>query len=203
MSARGDRSRGTCADLVPHADVITTQAPRRLRVVSERCGTSSPIRTTPEEPLAPPARRVDQREAPARGGGQQLTADHSAHVERSHRERCAKRVGVDAAGQVDLVAREGDEPRKHTTRSPAELACKTGRRSLIPPKLPFDGAEVVDAGLHFNDEQRAGPRIEREEIDPTVATAMDELDFPVDFPVRTPETPAGVTGTPGVDQVVL
>jgi hypothetical protein len=78
---------------------------------------------------------------------------------------------------LDLVAGECQHDRDHTGRPPPEPPHGLPGHALIPSDLAFERTEIVEPGLDLDDQQGSSPTIEREEVDPTMRAAVDDLDL--------------------------
>lgn len=126
----------------------------------------------------------------------------------------AHRVGPDWKGQskglaicldcaVYFIGGEDHKPADDPKRSPTMPCGDLHRLAFVPTQLSFDRADVVETRLHFDDEQRAGSRLIRDEIDPAVRSRMDDLDLPASLPARPTEAPVDISGAAGMEEVAL
>lgn len=127
----------------------------------------------------------------------------SIHVGRTHRERGGKGIAVCADCPIDFVAGEHEEPAREPMGPPPRYKGEASGGAFIPAELTLDRPEVFDPGFDFDDEQCARSRIECEEVDPAVASRVDDLDLPADLPASAAETAVDVPRAPGVNEVML
>ncbi len=103
---------------------------------------------------------------------------------------------------LDLVTCEGQHDRDHPGRPPAERSRRLPGHALIPSDLTLERAEVIEPGLDLDDQQGARPMIEREKVDPTVRSTVDDLDLPRGGPAMPTKPSVDIGGAASMDGIL-
>ena len=69
---------------------------------------------------------------------------------------------------LDLIARQRQYARDDMRRAPSERPGRLPCHAFVPRHLALERPEIVEPGLHLDDQERPGPSIERQQIDPSV-----------------------------------
>ena len=112
--------------------------------------------------------RVDHRQSARAKPEAERLPESGQELRRSHREGMSQGLAVDAHRSVDLVTRKHEKTRDDATGLPAEAPGGGPGCPLVPAELSLDRAKVVEPRLDLDDQQRACPRLEDEQVDPAM-----------------------------------
>lgn len=178
------------------------QAMRGVGVVPVWGCSPAAFRPRREQPISSAADRVDQGKSPS-GIVLRSPLNDRSHRHRPHREGGRQSFAVPQDHPLDLVGGEQQQPTHDPPRAPPDVDRRPLRGPFVPAQLSLDRPEVIDPGLDFDDDQRPGPRIEGEQIDPSVRAPLDDLDFAAHIPASRSQSTIDIARASGVDEVAL
>ena len=167
------------------------ETPGGVSVVTVRGSGTPAIDSASDEPIPPVAAGIDQGQSST--GLRPGPASDLGHRMSSKRKSTRKDVAVRADDGLDLLTREGHEPENDPSWPNPDPLSSIECRALVPAGLPLDQPDVVEPRLDLDDQHDAGPRIEREQIDPTVRPGVDDLDLTRRLPSSRPQPTIDVT----------
>lgn len=172
-------------------------------IVRVRCGRAPSIDPGSDEPLAASTGRIDHRHPTPVPPGDRRIGKEPAHLRMASVECRVDGLAILPKPQITLVGREQDEPTDDASRLPSQPTSDGHRAAFIPIELPFDRAEIVDAGLDLDQEKRPGGRMEREEIDPAMRPTLDDLELAGRLPAAVCQAAVDVPGTTSMNEIAL
>jgi hypothetical protein len=137
--------------------------------------------------------------------GQEMTTvgQPIKHLARPDRESLAKHVSVLSYELLGLLACKHKQPENDPTRAPTESPGGAACRATIPTELSLHGPKVVKPRLDLDHEQDFRGGMKRNDVNPTVPSALDDLGFSCSPPTRGLQAALDIPGAAGMNQVPL